>query len=154
MAETLGSLADKLTIVKLKQWHSDDVAKQALLATQQRQLELEIDDFVANAIAGVIPVERLVFAPNKVYNEKTTQVAAVSGSLGEVFARLAGVNCSLWHEQEKVYDFERVPVNEKDAVVKQLAVLNLERNECIYAIDRQLQLAVLAKRTTDEVEPK
>ena len=47
------------------------------------------------------------------------------------------VNCKLWHEQEKVYDFEKVPSAEKDTVVKQLALLNLERNKCIDQIDRQ-----------------
>ena len=38
MAETLGSLCDKLTIVKLKQWHTDDTARTASLAAQERQL--------------------------------------------------------------------------------------------------------------------
>lgn len=144
MAETLGSLADKLTIVKLKQWHSKDEAQLKRLEEQQVQLQQEIDEFVSAAMAGLIPAERLVFAPNKVYNRETTRVDAVTGGVGELFARLAQANCALWHEQEKVYDFEQVPAGEKDAVVKQLAVLNLERNECIYQIDCRLQEAVLA----------
>ena len=53
-----------------------------------------------------------------------------------MFAKLAWVNCELWHEQEKVYDFTSVPADQKDAVVKQLALLNLQRNECIDRIDR------------------
>lgn len=138
MAETLGSLCDKLTIVKLKQWHTDDAARTASLATQERRLSAEIDDYLARAAAGAIPAEQLSFAANKVFKQEGNTVPAVSGGIGELFARLAQVNCALWHEQEKVYDFENVPADKKDAVVKQLALLNLERNQCIDGIDRNL----------------
>jgi hypothetical protein len=37
-----------------------------------------------------------------------------------------------------VYDFEKVTFTEKNIVVKQLAVLNLERNKCIDEIDQNL----------------
>jgi hypothetical protein len=43
----------------------------------------------------------------------------------------------LWHEQEKVYEFEKVPAEKKDGVVKGLALLNLKRNKCIDLMDRQ-----------------
>ena len=138
MAETLGSLCDKLTIVKLKQWHTDDTARTASLAAQERQLSAEIDDYLARAAAGTIPVAQLSFAANKVFKQEGNTVPAVSGGIGELFAQLAQVNCALWHEQEKVYDFENVPAEQKDAVVKQLALLNLERNQCIDGIDRNL----------------
>jgi hypothetical protein len=137
MAETLGSLCDKLTIVKLKQYHSEDKERLKSLELQERQLKTEIDEFVSDAVKGVIPAERLVFSSNKVYKEEGNAVADVSGSIGEVFSKLAEVNCLLWHEQEKVYDFESVPADQKNAVVKQLALLNLKRNKCIDSIDRQ-----------------
>ena len=35
-----------------------------------------------------------------------------------------------------MFEFETVPADEKDKVVKKLAVLNLERNKCIDEIDR------------------
>jgi len=70
MPETLGSLCDKLTIVKLKQWHTEEESKQKSLAAQQRQLQEEIDEFVAGAIAGRIAPERLMFASNKVYRKE------------------------------------------------------------------------------------
>ena len=57
--------------------------------------------------------------------------------MDEIFAQLAETDCRLWHVQEKVYEFESIPAEEKDAVIKQLAVLNLERNECIDRLDRQ-----------------
>lgn len=143
MAETLGSLCDKLTIVKLKQYHSEDAAQLESLAKQEEQLRSEIDEYVQAAISGVIPIERLKFASNKVYKKEGNEVPEVGGSFGEVLARLAEINCLLWHEQEKVYEFEKVPNEEKNNVVKQLAVLNLERNKCIDEIDRQFQQAII-----------
>lgn len=142
MAETLGSLCDKLTIVKLKQWHSEDRDRLASLDKQERQLRDEIDELVSAALAGAIPTERLSFAANKVYKQEGHELAAAEGSIGELFAQLAHVNCDLWHEQEKVYDFENVPGDKKDAVVKALALLNLQRTGCIDAIDRNFRSTV------------
>lgn len=139
MAETLGSLCDKLTVVKLKQWHSEDVERLRSLADQEKQLQAEIDSFIHAAIHHEIPTEKLTFASNKVFRSEGNIVAEVVGSIGQVFSQLADVNCRLWHEQEKVYEFEKVPVPEKDIVVKQLALFNLERNKCIDSIDRQFQ---------------
>lgn len=138
MAETLGSLCDKLTIVKLKQWHSVDSARLVSLAEQENQLKKEIDEFAAAAIAGKIPINKLTFAANKVYQKAGNDIRVVDGSIGDVFSKLAEVNCELWHEQEKVYEFDKVPVEQKDAVIKQLALLNLERNQCIDQIDKIL----------------
>jgi len=142
MAETLGSLSDKLTIVKLKQWHAEDPAAQRSLALQEQQLKDEIEEFLAGAVAGLIPAERLTFAANKVYREKGNPVPEVTGTIGEIFARLADVNCRLWHEQERVYAFEEVPPGEKDIVIKKLASLNLERTRCIDRLDSSFRTLV------------
>ena len=137
MAETLGMLCDKLTIVKLKEFHTEDAARLQSLQTQSAQLRQEIDVYVLDAVSGKIDSSRLTFASNKVFKAEDNTVNEVNGTFGEVFYQLADVNCRLWHEQEKVYAFENVPVNEKDGVVKQLALLNLERNKCIDAINDQ-----------------
>ena len=146
MAETVGTLCDKLTIVKLKQWHAEDPAVLASLARQQTQLQDEIGDFLRGAVSGNIPLERLTFAANKVYRKEGNAVADVTGGIGEVFGRLADVNCRLWHVQERVYDFEQVPPEQKDAVVKQLALLNLERTRCIDQLDSDFQKLVESAR--------
>ena len=146
MAETLGSLCDKLTIVKLKQYHSEDKTRLQSLEQQEQQLRKEIDVFVSDAVAGNIPVDRLTFSANKVYKKEGNETRNITGSIGEVFAELAKVNCDLWHEQEKVYEFENVASAQKDIVIKQLAVLNLERNKCIDAIDRQFQSVIAEKK--------
>ena len=135
MAETLGSLCDKLTIVKLKQYHSDDAVKQASLARQEDQLINEIDVYLDDVVKQKIPAERLVFEANKVYKKQAEETAFIQGKIGEVFARLANVNCTLWHEQEKVYEFEKVLPGDKDKVIKNLAVLNLDRTRCIDKIN-------------------
>jgi len=137
MAETLGMLCDKLTIVKLKEYHTEDPSRLQSLQTQALQLQAEIDEFISQAVSGQIPAERLTFASNKVYKQEGNEVAEVNGKIGEIFYRLADVNCRLWHEQEKVFEFEKVPVEEKDKVVKLLALLNLERNKCIDSINNQ-----------------
>jgi hypothetical protein len=135
MAETLGMLCDKLTIVKLKQYHTEDVIRLTSLDLQAFQLQQEIDDYISDAICGRIDIARMRFASNKVFKKDGNQVDEVSGQFGELFYELADVNCKLWHEQEKVYEFENIPIENKDKVVKQLALLNLKRNKCIDALN-------------------
>ncbi len=146
MAETFGSLCDKLTIVKLKQFHSTEPEQLISLSEQEKQLQEEIDQFILAAIRGEIPYERLSFVSNKVYKKEGNVVAEVLGSIGSVFSQLAEINCKLWHKQELIYDFENVPTAEKDNVIKQVAVLNLERNKCIDQIDKSLQEIIKCKK--------
>src|SRR6478735_8451244 len=108
MAETLGMLCDKLTIVKLKQYHTEDKERLTSLAIQASQLQQEIDEYITDGMMGKIAPERMSFASNKVFKKEGNAVAEVSGNFGEVFYQLADVNCRLWHEQEKVYEFEKV----------------------------------------------
>lgn len=139
MAETLGMLCDKLSIVKLKQYHTEDAIRLESLDKQARQLQEEINNYVTDAVTGNIPLERLTFAANKVYKKEGNTSADATGNIAELFSQLADVNCRLWHEVEKGYDIEHVPVPEKDQLVKMLAILNLERNKCIDAIDLGFQ---------------
>ena len=150
MAETLGSLCDKLSIVKLKQFHSDDEIRLGSLDKQQMQLIDEIDEFVANAISGIIPQNKLTFNSNKVYKSEGNEIRDIKGTIGDVFGKLAEINCSLWHEQEKVYEFEKVVPEEKDKVVKKLALLNLERTKCIDEIDTSFSKMIIEKQTRNE----
>lgn len=146
MAETLGALCDKLTVVKLKEYHSVDKERLDSLRNQAMQLQQEINEYVADAVAGNIPMEKLSFAANKVFKKEGNEVAEIKGDIGEIFYQLADVNCRLWHVQEKVYEFENVPAEEKNKVVKQLALLNLERNKCIDAINQGLTTLILKNK--------
>jgi len=151
MAETLGTLCDKLTIVILKEWHTDDLERLAYLKGQATSLRDEINGFVAAALTGQIPIANLTFAANKVYKKQGNDIAAVVGAIGDVFTQLAQVNCELWHEQEKVYDFDAVPAAQKDAVVKALAHLNLRRNRCIDTIDRLLSAQISQSQSQSSI---
>ena len=142
MAETLGTLADKLTTVQLKLWHTGDPERTRSLEVQQKQLQDEINEFVAAALSGEVPIEKLTFAANKVYKKDGNTVPEFQGTIGEMFAQLAAANCRLWHVQEKVYEFEQVPLDQKDEVVKQLAIVNLERNQCIDKLDAEFRKAI------------
>lgn len=122
MAETLGMLCDKLTIVKLKQYHSEDEQRLKSLEGQGEQLQQEIDEYISDAIT-----QKLTFAANKVFKKEGNEVPDVKGNIGGLISQLADVNCHLWHEVEKGYDIENVPAIEKDKIVKMLAVLNLEK---------------------------
>jgi hypothetical protein len=152
MAETLGSLCDKLTIVKLKQYHSEDLKRLESLANQEQQLCQEIDSYITGALTGEISPERLVFSSNKIYKKEGNEINAITGNVGNVFSELAKVNCDLWHEQEKVYEFEKVEPEEKNIVVKRLALLNLQRNQCIDSIDKQFQQMIINKNQAKNYE--
>ena len=146
MAETLGTLCDKLTTVKLKLWHTEDDDRMQSLAAQEKQLTDEINEFISGAISGHIPLERLTFAANKVYKKEGNAVPEFNGSLGEIFAQLAETNCRLWHVQERVYDFEKIPAGQKDGVIKELAIVNLERNQHIDRLDESFRQIVAQAR--------
>ncbi len=146
MAETLGSLCDKLATVKLKLWHTDDADRLQSLGAQEKQLQQEIDEFMGAAMSGDIPLERLTFAQNKVYKKEGNVVPEFNGTLGESFAQLAHTVCKLWHVQEKVYEFETIPIDQKDAVIKELAIVNLERNQCMDNLDQQFRELVATVR--------
>lgn len=143
--ETLGSLCDKLTIIKLKQFHCDDSNKLTSLNQQEHGMIEEIDDYIANAYSGLIPINKLTMESNKIYKRDGNKTSDISGDIGELFSSLAEINCKLWHEQEKVYEFEKVPNEEKNNVVKKLAILNLERNNCMDGINLQFKNIVQEK---------
>lgn len=145
MAETLGMLCDKLTIVKLKQYHTEDTDKLQSLNKQAVQLQDEINEYVTAAVNGGISVDKLTFAANKVYKKEGNEIKEITGNIGEVFSQLADVNCRLWHEVEKGYSIASVPPEEKDKLIHGLAVLNLERNNCIDTIDLQFQKLIKTK---------
>ncbi len=147
MAETLGMLCDKLTIVKLKQYHSDDSVKLKSLESQALQLQDEIDSFISKAGNGMIPIEKLTFAANKVFKQDGNETPETGKTIASAFSQLADVNCRLWHEVEKGYEIEKVPENEKNALIKMLAVLNLERNNCIDAIDLYFKELIASKKS-------
>jgi hypothetical protein len=142
MAETLGSLCDKLTILKLKEWHSQDQEQLKSISFQEKLLQNEINQYILCAVEDSIVLEHLAFSSNKIYHKEDNSINEFHGNIGEIFSQLALINCKLWHQQEKVYEFHKVPPKKKDNVVKSLAVLNLERNQCIDEINSKFGLLI------------
>jgi hypothetical protein len=143
MAETLGSLCDKLTVVKLKQWHTEQVEKLHNLELQENQLVKEIDEFVSMAISGELIPDRLIFSANKVYPKRNE--SSITGDIGELISKLANANIKVWHAQEKAYNFESLPIVDKDLVVQNLMNFNLERSQCVDQIDLFFHNAIISR---------
>lgn len=139
--ETLGSLCDKLIVVKLKQYHTIDNNKLKSLLGQEAQLIEELDAYLDIAVTRVIPEEYMSFKANKVARKMPTHL--VDGSIGNLVAILATINSHIWHIQDKMYEFDKVPVSEKDALIRQISQFNLQRNNCIESIDTTFTKLVL-----------
>jgi hypothetical protein len=138
--ETLGSLIDKLIVVKLKGFHTSPMEreKNESLCSQEFQLRNEINEYILDVMSGKIPIEKLHQASNKVYSGVIVP-KTITHSVGASISQLAMINNDLWHQQEKVYEFKKVPPALKDEVIEQLAILNLQRTKCIEEIDRQFK---------------
>jgi hypothetical protein len=139
--ETLGSLCDKLIVVELKIFHTDDV-EETNLHEQRKKLCEEIDQYVVNAVVRKIDPDNLTFDANKVY-DKDIVVPDFVGGIGTLLVTLFNVNCEIWHDVDKSYLAETIPADELCGLVKRLAVLNLHRNKCIDAINTQFKGQVL-----------
>ena len=136
--ETIGSLCDKLTVVKLKQEHTTERKRLYSLTNQEKLLIKEIDEYIENAFSGKIKKNKLSFSSNKIFKEDSFRVKLIEGSFGQVISKLAETNCDIWHLQEKIYDFKKIPIEEKDLVIEKIAILNIDRNNCIDKLDKLL----------------
>jgi hypothetical protein len=138
VADTLGSLCDKLIVTQLKRIHTNDLVKLASINDRISVLKEEIDEFLLLVISGKLEPNRILVRTNKVYDESKFLVSAQSTTIGEAVESLLVVNLALWKEQEKVYNFEQVPADQKNIVIRNLAQLNLDRNILIEKIDEFL----------------
>ena len=149
MADTLGSLCDKLIVTQLKRIHTNDLVKLASINDRISVLKEEIDEFLILVISEKLEPNRILVRTNKVYDESKFLVSAQSSTIGEAVESLLVVNLALWKEQEKVYNFEQVPADQKNIVIRNLAQLNLDRNILIEKIDEFL-LNITSKRETSK----
>ena len=149
MSETIGSLIDKLTIVELKSYHGTENATLVDLNNQRRQLQEEIDEYLMDALHGIIRPERLVFNSNKVYAKEGNRFVDIQiEGFGDAVAVLASINCQIWHEQEKIYEWSKLSLPQKDIVIPSIAKLNLQRSKCIDDINELFQKFVRSKECT------
>ena len=149
MAETLGSLVDKLSIKNLRIWHLDVALEQKNasdfaelkarrdLADKQRQnLVNEINDFLVSALKGEVCIrdEKI-----KLYANTNVSSSDSIKKLGEAVSELAFRNIKLWHCEDEVRrtdlaDAEIVKIKRK------IDTTNQERNDLMDKVDEILQI--------------
>jgi len=153
MAETLGSLIDKLSIKNLRCWHLDEViqtkdtsdsqieelkAKMSLVDRQRKELLEEIDAFLGNALAGEVRIR-----DEKVKLYKNLNVVSSDGlsQLGEAVSELAMSNIKIWHLEDEVRR-DDLPDSKIVRTKRSIDTTNQERNNLMDKVDEILENAV------------
>ncbi len=156
MAETLGSLVDKLSIKHLRLWHLDEdlnaldsddpkreelQAKRALVVGQQKDLAEEIDVFFGAALRGEV---KLRDEKVKLYLNRGVRPSDGIKKLGEAVSQLAERNARIWHLEDEARRTD-LPDAEIVAVKRKIDAANQERNDLMDKVDE-----ILARQAKDE----
>ena len=156
MAETLGSLIDKLSIKNLRYWHLDELiqqenssdlkteelkAKLIIVESQRKDLLNEIDTFLAAALAGEVKV-----CDEKVKLYRNTNVSSLENvsKLGEAVSELAMSNTRIWHLEDEVRR-EDLLDSEIVKLKRKIDQNNQERCNLVDKVDEILQQATSQK---------
>lgn len=146
MAETLGSLIDKLTIKQLREYHIKEMKlkrnkkfttkeledKLKILARQKKEMYNEIDDFIKDAVKKnkVVKDEKL-----KIYNkrEHMGRVGKIT-SLAKAIEMLGKKNTELWHLEDEARREDK-PLSYIGKIKRKIDVTNQSRNDYIDLVD-------------------
>ncbi len=146
MAETLGSLIDKLTIKALREFHlrerrassreKEPARKLSILKKQKAALGDEIDVFLKLALAGKVSLtdEKL-----KLYNKP--EVMGKTGnikSLAQAIEGLAEQNIKLWHLEDEARREDK-GLAFVGSIKRKIDITNQKRNDFIDLIDHLLK---------------
>ena len=155
MAETLGSLVDKLSIKNLRIWHLDEAleqknssdyaelkAKRDLADKQRQTLVNEINDFLVSAFKGEVCIrdEKI-----KLYANTNVSSSDSIKKLGEAVSELAFRNIKLWHCEDEVRRTDLADV-EIVKIKRRIDTTNQERNDLMDKVDEILQIESEEKR--------
>ena len=150
MAETLGSLIDKLSIKNLRYWHLDEdsqardssdpqkqelMDKMELVDRQRKELLEEIDVFLSSALAGEV---RIRDEKVKLYKNLNITSADDVNHLGEAVSKLAMSNIKLWHLEDEVRR-EDLPDTDIVKTKRKIDTNNQERNNFMDKVDEILE---------------
>ena len=150
MAETLGSLIDKLSIKNLRYWHLDEdsqardssdpqrqelMDKMELVDRQRKELLEEIDVFLSSALAGEV---RIRDEKVKLYKNLNVTSADDVNHLGEAVSKLAMSNIKLWHLEDEVRR-EDLPDTDIVKTKRKIDTNNQERNNFMDKVDEILE---------------
>ena len=146
MAETLGSLVDKLSIKNLRIWHLEEAlekdsgseelkAKRDLADKQRQNLVDEINGFLVAALQGEVCIrdEKI-----KMYTNTNVSSSDSVKKLGEAVSELAFRNIKLWHCEDEV---RRTDLEDSEIVKikRRIDTTNQERNDLMDKVDQILQ---------------
>ena len=146
MAETLGSLVDKLSIKNLRIWHLEEAlekdsgseelkAKRDLAEKQRQNLVEEINGFLVAALQGEVCIrdEKI-----KMYTNTNVSSSDSVKKLGEAVSELAFRNIKLWHCEDEV---RRTDLEDSEIVKikRRIDTTNQERNDLMDKVDQILQ---------------
>ena len=154
MAETLGSLVDKLSIKNLRIWHLDEAleeknasklihsayaklkARRDLADKQRQNLVNEINDFLVSAFKGEVCIrdEKI-----KMYANTNVSSSDSIKKLGEAVSELAFRNIKLWHCEDEVRRTDLADV-EIVKIKRRIDTTNQERNDLMDKVDEILQI--------------
>ena len=160
MAETLGSLVDKLSIKNLRIWHLDEAleeknasklihsayaklkARRDLADKQRQNLVNEINDFLVSALKGEVCIrdEKI-----KLYANTNVSSSDSIKKLGEAVSELAFRNIKLWHCEDEVRRTDLADV-EIVKIKRRIDTTNQERNDLMDKVDEILQIESEEKR--------
>ena len=151
MAETLGSLIDKLSIKNLRSWHLEEMiagkngtkteveveelkAKLETVEWQRQDLQQELDAFFDGALEGKVKIrdEKV-----KLYDNPAAVSAEGMDDLGNAISELALRNIKLWHLEDEVRRTD-IPHAEVVRLKREIDTANQERNNFIDKIDEIL----------------
>lgn len=139
MAETLGSLVDKLTIknIRLQNLRKEkrkSKKKIDIVESQRRDLIDEIDQFLAQALKGKV---KLRDEKVKLYKQPQAQ-EKISRALGALVDRLCQRNLQLWHLEDEA---RRSDVDDAyiGRIKRKIDIANQSRNDLIDRIDELLE---------------
>ena len=142
MAETLGSLIDKLTIKNirldnLRKKGKKSRKKMNMVQSQRRRLIEEMDQFLAQALKGKV---KLKDEKVKLYRQSKGG-EKISGTLGPLVDSLCQKNMQLWHLEDEA---RRSDVSDAyiGRIKRKIDIANLSRNDLIDRIDELLQRKV------------
>ena len=150
MAETLGSLIDKLSIKNLRYWHLDEdsqardssdpqkqelMDKMELVDRQRKELLEEIDVFLSSALAGEV---RIRDEKVKLYKNLNVTSAENVNHLGEAVSKLTMSNIKLWHLEDEVRR-EDLPDTDIVKTKRKIDTNNQERNNFMDKVDEILE---------------
>ena len=157
MAETLGSLIDKLSIKSLRYWHldesiqSEDISdtktkelkeKLDLVDSQRQELRDEINSFLVAALAGDVKI-----CDEKVKLYRNTNVSSFDNvnKLGEAVSELAIRNNRMWHLEDEVRR-DDLPDSEIVQLKRRIDQTNQERCDLVDKVDEILKKATNQKK--------